>query len=140
MPPRVAPKPYLTKCLSISDLSLNTMVKKSGVALDAVFAALAHPIRRAILERLSEGDCTVGDLAEPHDVSLPAISRHLRVLEDAGLLERTPDGRIRRCTLKAVPLSAAFAWIVQYRIFWEDTLDAIAKKVEGGTTSEGERS
>ncbi len=99
--------------------------------LDAVFAALAHPIRRAIIERLAEGDCTVGDLAAPHRVSPPAISKHLRVLEDAGLLEQTPDGRVRRCALQATPLSAAFSWIVQYRLFWEDALDAIARKVEG---------
>lgn len=98
--------------------------------LDAVFAALAHPIRRSIIERLSEGACTVGDLAEPHNVSLPAISKHLRVLEEAGLLEQTPDGRVRRCALKAKPLSAAFGWIVQYRLFWEDALDALAKQVE----------
>lgn len=98
--------------------------------LDAVFAALAHPIRRSIIERLSEGDCTVGDLAEPHKVSLPAISKHLRVLEEAGLLEQTPDGRVRRCALKGKPLSAAFSWIVQYRLFWEDTLDALARHVE----------
>ncbi|HJQ92865.1 MAG TPA: metalloregulator ArsR/SmtB family transcription factor [Candidatus Thermoplasmatota archaeon] len=106
------------------------MVKETRPDLDAVFAALAHPIRRSIVARLSEGDCSVTDLAEPHDVSLPAISRHLRVLEDAGLLEQTPDGRVRRCALKAQPLSAAFKWIVQYRLFWEDTLDALAKHLE----------
>ena len=99
--------------------------------LDAVFAALAHPIRRAIIERLAQGGCAVSALAEPHDVSLPAISKHLRVLEDAGLLEQTPDGRVRRCTLRAAPLSAAFSWIVQYRIFWEQRLDALARHVEG---------
>lgn len=101
--------------------------------LDAVFAALAHPIRRSILERLAEGDCTVGDLATPHAVSMPAISRHLRVLEDAGLLEQTPDGRVRRCALKAKPLSAAFGWLVQYRLFWEDALDAMARHLERKT-------
>jgi DNA-binding transcriptional ArsR family regulator len=106
------------------------MVKERRVDLDAVFAALAHPIRRAIVARLAEGDCTVGDLAGPHKVSLPAISRHLRVLEDAGLLEQTPDGRVRRCALKAKPLSAAFGWLVQYRLFWEDALDAMARHLE----------
>lgn len=106
------------------------MAKERPVDLDAVFSALAHPIRRAMLERLSESDCAVGDLAEPHGVSLPAISKHLRVLEDAGLLEQTPDGRVRRCALKAQPLSAAFGWIVQYRLFWEDTLDAMARHLE----------
>src|SRR5688572_16731755 len=106
------------------------MVKEPRVDLDAVFAALAHPIRRGMLARLAEGECVVSDLAAPHDVSLPAISKHLRVLEDAGLLEQTPDGRVRRCTLNARPLSAAFGWIVQYRLFWEDTLDALARHVE----------
>lgn len=106
------------------------MVKERRVDLDAVFAALAHPIRRSIVERLAEGDCAVSDLAQPHDVSLPAISRHLRVLEDAGLLEQTPDGRVRRCALKAKPLSAAFGWLVQYRLFWEDALDAMARHLE----------
>ena len=98
--------------------------------LDAVFAALAHPIRRAIIERLAQGECTVGDLAAPHDVSPPAISKHLRVLEDAGLLEQTPDGRVRRCALKAAPLSAAFSWIVRYRIFWESRFDKLAEHLE----------
>ena len=106
------------------------MLKVLKVELDDVFAALAHPIRRAIIERLAEGDCTVGELAEPHDVSLPAISQHLRALEEVGLLEQTHTGRVRRCALKAAPLSAAFSWIVQYRIFWEDMLDDIGKKVE----------
>ena len=107
------------------------MVKEPGANLDAIFAALAHPIRRAIVERLAGGECTVAELAEPHAVSLPAISKHLRVLEQAGLLEQTPDGRVRRCALKAQPLSAAFGWLVQYRLFWEDALDALAKHVEG---------
>jgi len=106
------------------------MLKGQQVELDAVFSALAHPIRRAIVERLAEGECTVGELAEPHDVSPPAISQHLRVLEEAGLLEQTHDGRVRQCALKVAPLSAAFAWIVQYRLFWEDTLDKVARKVE----------
>src|SRR5687768_11195578 len=106
------------------------MVKERRVDLDAVFSALAHPIRRSIVARLSEGECTVSDLAGPHDVSAPAISKHLRVLEEAGLLEQTPDGRVRRCALKAAPLSAAFSWIVQYRLFWEDALDALAKNLE----------
>ena len=112
------------------------MVKEGRVDLDAVFAALAHPIRRAILERLAAGDCRVTDLAQPHRVSLPAISKHLRVLEDAGLLEQTPDGRVRRCALRATPLSAAFSWIVQYRLFWEDRLDALARIVESDPPKE----
>lgn len=111
------------------------MLKVPPERLDAVFAALTHPTRRAIIERLAEGDCTVKELAEPHDVSMPAISQHLRVLEEAGLLEQTPEGRVRRCALNAAPLSSAFSWIVRYRLFWEDTLDSIARKVEGDQTT-----
>src|SRR5438309_6398966 len=111
-------------------MTVKQMLKVQKVRLDDVFAALAHPIRRAIIERLAEGECAVGELAEPHDVSLPAISQHLRALEEVGLLEQTHTGRVRRCALKAAPLSAAFSWIVQYRIFWEDMLDDIRKKVE----------
>lgn len=111
------------------------MLKLQQVRLDDVFAALAHPIRRAIVERLAEGDCTVGELAAPHNVSPPAISQHLRALEEVGLVEQTPTGRVRRCALKAAPLSVAFSWIVRYRIFWEDMVDDIGEKVEGkGTT------
>lgn len=106
------------------------MLEHPDVELDAVFAALAHPIRRSLIEQLSEGEKSVSELAEPHDVSLSAISQHLRVLEDAGLLEQTREGRVRRCALQGKPLSEAFSWIVQYRIFWEDTLEAIAQHVE----------
>lgn len=105
--------------------------RRAAPDLDRVFAALSQPVRRSMIERLSAGECTVGDLAEPHDISLPAVSKHLRVLEDAGLLEQTPDGRVRRCNLNAAPLSAAFGWLVQYRLFWEDALDALAAHVEG---------
>ena len=103
-------------------ISVNEMVNRSAVALDldAVFAALAHPIRRAILEQLAGGDAIVSELAEPHDVSLPAISRHLHVLEDAGLLVVEPEGRVHRCQIDAAPLSAAFGWLTRYRVLWED--------------------
>lgn len=107
------------------------MLKAPATDLDAVFAAVAHPIRRAIVERLAQGDCTVKELAGPHHVSPPAISQHLRVLEEAGLLEQTPEGRVRRCALKTAPLSAAFSWLVRYRVLWEDRLDAIAEHLEG---------
>src|SRR3989442_12951281 len=100
------------------------MVNQSAVKLDldAIFAALAHPIRRAILEQLAAGDATVGELAEPHDVSLPAISRHLRVLEAAGLLQVEPEGRVRRGQIGAAPLSAAFGLPTPYHRLWEDPL------------------
>ncbi len=98
--------------------------------MDAVFAALAHPIRRAILEQLSGGDATVGELAEPHRVSAPAISKHLRVLEGAGLLRVEPKGRVHRCQIDAAPLSAAFGWLTRYRVLWEDRFDRLAEHLE----------
>lgn len=110
------------------------MVKQAFEArepdLDAVFQALSHPIRREILEQLADGGESVGDLAEPHDVSLAAVSKHLRVLEDAGLVEFEKDGRVRRCHLDAAPLSAAFGWLTRYRVLWEDRLDALATHLE----------
>lgn len=98
--------------------------------LDAVFQALAHPIRRDILEQLADGSESVGALAEPYDVSLAAVSKHLHVLEDAGLVAFEKDGRVRRCHLEAAPLSAAFGWLTRYRVLWEDRLDALATQVE----------
>ena len=110
-------------------LSLNQMVNRHRAAadLDAIFASLAHPIRRAILEQLSGGDATVSELAEPHKVSAPAISRHLRVLEGAGLIEVEPEGRVHRCQIAAAPLSAAFGWLTRYRVLWEDRFDRLAE-------------
>lgn len=98
--------------------------------LDAVFKALGHPIRRDILEQLADGPESVSKLAEPHDVSLAAVSKHLRVLEDAGLLDVEEDGRIRRCHLDAAPLSDAFGWLIRYRVLWEDRFDALADHLE----------
>src|SRR5215210_4899401 len=92
-----------------------TSVTAHGPDLDKVFAAVAHPIRRAMVQRLAMGDCSVGELAQAHEVTAPAISKHLRVLQDAGLLEQTADGRVRRCSLKARPLGEAFGWLVQYQ-------------------------
>ena len=105
---------------------LNYMVKYQVVTLDATFSALADPTRRAILERLSIGDSSVTALAAPFDVSLPAISKQLRVLERAGLLVQEKDGRVRRCKLEARPMKEAVDWIAQYQQFWEDKLDSLA--------------
>lgn len=112
---------------------------KQVADLDAVFQAVAHPIRRGILERLSAGEATVAELARPHDVSAPAISKHLRVLEDAGLLTQQPDGRVRRCRIEARPLQEAFGWLTRYRVFWEDRLDALAKHLEEDQDNEGRK-
>lgn len=91
----------------------------AAAQLDAVFAALAHPTRRAILARLAEGDASVLELAEPFDVSQPAISKHLKVLEVAGLISRGRDAQRRPCRLEAAPLAEATEWLERYRRFWE---------------------
>ncbi len=111
---------------------LNRMVEQQpdDLDLDAVFKALGHPIRREILEQLANGPESVSELAEPHDVSLAAVSKHLRVLEDAGLLNVEEDGRVRRCHLDAAPLSDAFGWLTRYRVLWEDRFDALADHLE----------
>ena len=106
------------------------MVKYQQEMLDNVFSALADPTRRAILARLAEGESSVGELAEPFDISLPAISRHLRVLRNAGLVLRHKDGRVRRCALDAAPLKAASDWVETYRRFWDDQFDALAEYLE----------
>jgi DNA-binding transcriptional ArsR family regulator len=105
---------------------VNHMVKYPR-HLDATFSALADPIRRAIVARLSRGECSVTNLAQPFDVSLPAISKHLRVLEKAGLLARRREGRVHRCRLVTRPLKDAEEWIARYRQFWEQRLDALAE-------------
>jgi DNA-binding transcriptional ArsR family regulator len=102
------------------------MVKHSNNTLDAIFSALADSSRRAILVRLAEGELTVGELAEPFDMSLPAVSKHLRVLERAGLLVQEKDGRIRRCQLNAEPLKNAAEWIGHYHQFWEEQFDQLS--------------
>jgi DNA-binding transcriptional ArsR family regulator len=104
------------------------MVKRSrgSHTLDAVFSALADPTRRAIVVRLAEGEASVSELAAPFDVSLPAITKHLAVLERAGLLEHHKQGRVRRCRLVAGPMRAADDWLGTYRVFWERRLDSLA--------------
>jgi DNA-binding transcriptional ArsR family regulator len=95
--------------------------------LDLTFGALADPIRRAILARLIRGSATVGELARPFDVSRPAVSKHLRVLERAGLVRRARDGRVSRCGLDASPMRDAAAWVEQYRRYWERQLDSLSR-------------
>jgi DNA-binding transcriptional ArsR family regulator len=93
--------------------------------LSSTFAALADPTRRAILERLSGGEATVGELAEPFAMSLPAISKHLSVLERAGLVAKSRDGQRRYCRITATPLQGATAWLDEYRRHWEANLDQL---------------
>jgi DNA-binding transcriptional ArsR family regulator len=104
---------------------LKEMVKRGADPLDATFGALADPTRRAIVERLSRGEASVGELAEPFDMSLPAISKHLTVLERAGLVARMKDGRVRHCRLIDEPMRDALEWIGAYGSFWEDKLDSL---------------
>lgn len=101
--------------------------------LDQTFAALADPTRRAILARLAEGDATVGELARPFDISLPAISRHLRVLENASLIVRERDGQHRRCRLHPGALKTATEWLDFYRHFWSGTLTRLDRHLKEKT-------
>lgn len=93
--------------------------------LSTTFAALADPTRRAILARLASGESTVGELAAPFDISLPAVTKHLKVLERAGLITRGREAQWRPCKLEARPLQEAAAWVEQYSRFWEQSLDRL---------------
>ena len=101
------------------------MVKSPTAALDLVFAALSDSTRRAVLESLSEGSLPVTELAHPHDMSLPGFMKHLRVLEEAGLVERAKEGRVVQCTLAANPMREAASWLARYEKFWTGRLDAL---------------
>ncbi len=101
------------------------MVKYYDTHLDKAFAALSDPTRRAIVARLAEGDACVTSLAEPFGMSLPAVSKHLRVLERAGFLKRTKEGRVHRLHLQAKPLQSAMEWINHYQKFWTQQLDSL---------------
>lgn len=107
--------------------------------LSLVFAALADPTRRAILARLADGEATVNQLAEPFPISLQAVSKHLKVLEQAGLITRGRDAQWRPCRLEAAPLRDISAWAEQYRRFWDeryDRLDDYLRTLQTGPTEE----
>jgi len=106
------------------------MVKYSPKRLNRTFAALADPTRRRILAHLASGDKCVTHLARPHAMSLPAVSKHLRVLEKAGLLRRRRYGRVHEMQLEAKPLRQAAEWVEEYRKFWEGSLDRLAAFLE----------
>jgi DNA-binding transcriptional ArsR family regulator len=95
-------------------------------SLDLVFAALSDSTRRAMIERLSAGACSVSELGQPFDVSAPAISKHLRVLENAGLIVREKQGRVTYCHLTERALEAATRWLHEHRRFWEQQIDALS--------------
>lgn len=94
-------------------------------ALSSTFAALSDPTRRAILARLAEGECSVSELAKPFDMSMPAVSKHLRVLERAGLIARRRNAQWRPCRIEAGPLKEVFDWTERYRHIWEERLDRL---------------
>lgn len=98
--------------------------------LDATFAALANPTRRAILARLAEGEASVNELAEPFDMKLPAISRHIKVLEHAGLITRGRRAQFRPCAIEAAPLAQVADWAKQYRHIWDDRFDRMGDYVQ----------
>ena len=110
--------------------------------LDMTFAALADPTRRAILARLASGSASVTELAAPFKMSLPAVSKHLKVLERAGLISRGRDAQWRPCSLKAGPLKDVAAWVGDYRRFWEesfDRLDDYLRELQAGSGVEDGR-
>jgi DNA-binding transcriptional ArsR family regulator len=93
--------------------------------LSVTFAALADPTRRAILARLASGECSVTELAEPFEMSMPAVSKHLRVLERAGLIARGREAQWRPCRIEAAPLKEVADWTERYRAFWEERFDRL---------------
>jgi len=101
------------------------MVKSSAATLDLVFAALSDSTRRTVLESLSAGSLAVTELSQPHAMSLPGFMKHLRVLEEAGLVERSKEGRVVHCTLAAEPMREAASWLSRYQKFWTERLDAL---------------
>lgn len=97
--------------------------------LDRVFGALSHSARRALLARLAKGPLPITELAAPFAISLPAVSKHLRVLESAGLITRAIDGRVHRCSLRLDTVAAAEQWLADRRAFWKGALDSLASHV-----------
>jgi DNA-binding transcriptional ArsR family regulator len=101
--------------------------------LDAVFHALGDRTRRALLARLAKRPAMITELAEPFDMSLPAVSKHIRVLENAGLVRRAVDGRMHQCSLNGAPLATAEDWLYHYRQFWQSSLESLARYVESNS-------
>jgi DNA-binding transcriptional ArsR family regulator len=123
-PSNAKPKKFRLQFFGFATI-LNHMVKCSSRLLDDTFSALADPTRRRILEDLAGGDRCVTDLARPYAMSLPAVSKHLRVLERAGLIRRRRCGRLHSLKLEAEPMKQASEWIEEYRQFWEGSLDRL---------------
>lgn len=118
------------------------MVNQIPAALSSTFAALADPTRLAILQRLRRGECTVGELAEPFAMSKPAVSKHLRVLEKAGLISQTREAQFRRCRIRAAPLKEVCEWAERYRHLWEerfDRLDSYLQQIQPQEKNHGKK-
>jgi DNA-binding transcriptional ArsR family regulator len=122
---------------------LNLMVQEKAHSLDAVFQALADPTRREMLRRLAGGEQSIGQLAAPFRMSFAGASKHVRALEQAGLVRRTVQGRTHLCRLSPAPLAAADEWLRFYERFWNERLDALERELkkpkntpEGGTGDE----
>jgi DNA-binding transcriptional ArsR family regulator len=103
------------------------MVQYYDAVLDRVFGALSDPTRRGVLDALGQGSLGVSELAQPHGMSLPGFMKHLRVLEEAGLIARNKEGRVVSCELSAAPMKAAAAWMSRYEKFWTEKLDSLAR-------------
>lgn len=108
---------------------LNQVVEYSAGQLDSVYAAISHPVRRRVLAQLRPGGATVTELAAAHPISLAAVSKHIRVLEDARLVRRTIVGREHRLTLEPAPLGAAAGWLDTYRQFWDERIDLLEARL-----------
>jgi DNA-binding transcriptional ArsR family regulator len=108
------------------------MVKHRNARLDAVYGAIAHPVRRSVLDRLRPGGATVSQLAAHYPMSLVAVSKHIRVLEAAGLVRRTVAGREHHLSLEPAPLRAAADWLDTYGRFWEERLDLLETRIRAG--------
>lgn len=111
----------------------NQMVE-GRLELDAVFHALADPTRRSIVLRLTKGDASVSELAGPYEMSLAAVSKHLQVLQQSGLMVQRREGRRRQCSLDARRLRDAYSWLAQYERFWDARLEGLLKHFEQGDT------
>lgn len=115
------------------------MVNNSARQLDLAFSALAHPIRRGIVARLAGGEATVAELARPYRVSAPAITKHLHILEDAGLVSRRKEGREHHCRLQAARMEQAERWLEFQRRFWNDRLDALERYLKEDAKNDDSR-
>lgn len=108
-----------------------------STTLDHTFSALSDPTRRAIISKLAEGEIPIMEIASPFDMSLPAVTKHIRILEEAGLVIRRKQGRVRYCRLNAKPLRAAAKWLAFYQKFWDAKLDSLANFLESDSDQDG---